>query len=60
MAPAYTLYVFETSLSVVIDNVVVQPRILLIQKCERSKLECSHSNRLHGFSKGGLMSFNIH
>ena len=60
MAPAYTLYVFETSLSVVIDNDVLLPRILLIQECERSKLECSHSNGLHGFSRGELMKFNIH
>ena len=60
MAPAYTLYVFETSLSVVIDNDVLLPRILLIQECERSKLECSHSNGFHGFSRGGLMEFNIH
>ena len=35
MTPPYTTYVFETSLSVVIDNVVVLPRILLIQECEK-------------------------
>jgi hypothetical protein len=34
MTPPYT-YVFETSLSVIIDNAVVLRRILLIQECEK-------------------------
>lgn len=53
MAPPYTFYIFETSLSVVTDNAVVLPRILLFKHVKVQNWSAHILTVFMGFEEGG-------